>query len=168
MSWRFISTVSMVTQRHKMCTTDWRADWLPATLNCRRVNFHFDHSFSFPSCDQTQFYLPFCSNYSHQRLNSFDPCIALVTRMGRSSVFRDREVTHCDVQLPMEWVCNNAVVETYVDGKPCIGIAGWGKGAGVYLRHAMTLCEMKSLPYKEDVYCVCINTTGTKLFFGTD
>ena len=51
--------------------------------------------------------------------------------------------------------------------EPCIAIAGCGKGAGVYLRHAVTLGEVRSLPYKEDVYCVCINATGTKLLFGT-
>ncbi len=85
-----------------------------------------------------------------------------------------------NVQLPMEVVGFNAftaryadgepciaVAATHVDGEPCIAIAGCGKGAGVYLRHAVTLEEVRSLPYKENVNCVCINTTGTKLFFGT-
>ena len=66
----------------------------------------------------------------------------------------------------MQCVYGNAVTATYVDGEPCIAIAGFGKGAGVYIRHAVTLGEVRSLPYKEDVYCVCINATGTKLFFG--
>jgi hypothetical protein len=54
-----------------------------------------------------------------------------------------------------------------VDGEPCIGIAGCGKGAGVHFRHAVTLGEVRSLPYKEDVYCVSMSATGTKVFFGT-
>ncbi len=74
---------------------------------------------------------------------------------------------HSNVQLPMEKFFRNAVVATYVDGEPCIAVAGWGKGAGIYLRHAVTLCEVRSLPYKENVFCVSINATGTKLFFGT-
>jgi hypothetical protein len=76
-------------------------------------------------------------------------------------------VIHSNVQLPIKIVNRNAVVAMYVDGEPCIAIAGYGKGAGVYLRHAVTLGEVRSLPYREDVYCVCINATGTKLFFGT-
>ncbi len=83
-------------------------------------------------------------------------------------MFLDQEVIHFNVQLPIEYVYRNAVAATYVDGEPCVAIAGWGKGAGVYLRHAATLGEVRSLPYKEDVYCVCINATGTKLFFGTE
>ncbi len=54
-----------------------------------------------------------------------------------------------------------------LDGEPCIAIVGNGEGAGVYIRHAVTLCEVRSLPYKDDVFCVCINAAGTKVFFGT-
>ncbi len=72
-----------------------------------------------------------------------------------------------NVQLLVKHVFDNAVAATYVDGEPCVAVAGYGKGAGVYLRHAVTLGEVRSLPYKEDVYWVCINATGTKLFFGT-
>ncbi len=82
-------------------------------------------------------------------------------------MFRDQEVMHSNVQMPIEALWRNAVAATYIDGEPCIAIAGIGEGAGVYLRHAVTLGEVRSLPYKEDVHCVCINTTGTKLFFGT-
>jgi hypothetical protein len=67
----------------------------------------------------------------------------------------------------MEKVYCNAVAATYMNGEPCMAIAGFDEGAGVYLRHAVTLGEVRSLPYKENVYCVCINATGTKLFFGT-
>ncbi len=80
-------------------------------------------------------------------------------------MFRDQEVVHSNVQLPMEGVAD--IVAMYVDGEPCIAIVGWGRGAGVYIRHAVTLGEVRSLPYKEDVTCVCINFAGTKLFFGT-
>jgi hypothetical protein len=102
--------------------------------------------------------------------NSFDrdAFITAVNRDGLCSVFRDQEVIHSKVQLQMETVYNNAVAATYVDGEPCIAIAGCGKGAGVYLRYAVTLGEVRSLPYKEDVLCVCINAMGTKLFFGTN
>ncbi len=82
-------------------------------------------------------------------------------------MFRYQEVIRSNVQLPMERVYFNGVAATYVDGEPCIAIAGFGKGAGVYLWHAVTLGEVRSLPYKEGVYCVCINAPGTKLFFGT-
>ncbi len=70
-------------------------------------------------------------------------------------------------QLPLEGVYNNAVAAICVGGEPCIAIGSHGKGAGIYIRHAMTLGEVRSLPYKEDVDCVCVNSTGTKLFFGT-
>ncbi len=63
---------------------------------------------------------------------------------------------------------NNAFATTYTDGEPCIVMAVYGQGAGVYIRHAVTMDEMRALPYKEDVYCVCINATGTKVFFGTE
>jgi hypothetical protein len=87
--------------------------------------------------------------------------------MGQCSVFCDQAVIHSSVQLPMHGVFRNAVAATCVDGEPCIAIAGCGKGAGVYLRHAVTLDEVRLLPYKEIVCCLCINATGTKLFFGT-
>ncbi len=82
-------------------------------------------------------------------------------------MLRDQEVIHSNVHLPMKNVDRNAVAATYVDGEPCIAVAGYGQGAGVYLLHAVTLGEVRSLPYKENVYCICINTTRTKLFFGT-
>ncbi len=63
----------------------------------------------------------------------------------------------------MQCVNYNAVAATYVDGEPCIAVAGFGEGAGVYLQHAVTLGEVRSLAYKENVYCVCINAAGTKL-----
>ena len=101
-------------------------------------------------------------------MNRFDRNTFTVTvnRDGQCSVFRDQEVIHSNVQLPMDEVNRNALAATYVDGEPCIAIAGRGKGAGVYLRHAVTLSEVRSLPYKESVWCVCINSNGTKLFFG--
>jgi hypothetical protein len=77
-------------------------------------------------------------------------------------------VIHSNVQLPMASVSVNAVVAMYLDDEPCIAIAGRGEGAGVYIRHAVTLCEMSSLPYHEDVHCLCLNDTGTKIFFGTE
>ncbi len=69
--------------------------------------------------------------------------------------------------LPMERVDRNAIVSMYIDGEPCVAIAAVGKGAGVYFRHAVTLGEVRSLPHKENVQCLCINDSGTKLFFGT-
>ncbi len=115
--------------------------------------------------------LPFCRYYFHNYyIFSFDRSIfiATVNDKGQCSVVRDQEMIHSNVQLPMQWVNVNAVAATYLDGEPCIVIAGWGKGAGVYLRHAVTLGEVKSRPYKEDVTCVCISPTGNKLFFGTE
>jgi hypothetical protein len=91
--------------------------------------------------------------------------VITVSGMGQCAVFRDQEVILSNLKLPMDKVNLDAVVVTYVEGEPWIGVAGYGKGAGVYLRHAVTLGQVRSLPYKEDVYCVCIN--ATKLFFGT-
>ncbi len=114
--------------------------------------------------------LKHCSFYSRHYLTSFarDTFIVTVDKGGRGSVFRDQEVIHSNVQLPIERIYTCAVVATYLDGEPCIAVGGFGEGAGVYLRHAVTLGEVRSLPYKGHVSCVCMNTTGTKLFFGTD
>ncbi len=83
-------------------------------------------------------------------------------------MLRDQQVIHSNVQLSMENVHYNAVATTYLNGEPCIVVAGCGDGAGVYLRHAVTLEEVRSLPYKEGVFCVCVNASGSKLFFGTE
>jgi hypothetical protein len=102
-------------------------------------------------------------------MSSFDRAsfIATVNFKGQYSVFHDHEIIHSNVQLPTENIFFNAVAATYVGGEPWVAIAGFGKGSGVYLRHAVTLGEVRSLPYNESVYCVCFNATGTKLFFGT-
>ncbi len=83
-------------------------------------------------------------------------------------MFRNQVVIHSNVQLPIENVERTAVAATYVDGEPCIAIACRVKKAGVYFWHAVTLGEVRSLPYKEGVWCVCVNATGTKIFFGTE
>ncbi len=114
--------------------------------------------------------LPFCCYCSHYHyLNSFDrdTFITTVNVVGLASVFRDQEVIHSNVQLPMERAFYNSVAATHIDGEMCIAIPGWSKGAGIYIRHAVTLSEVRTLPYKENVYCVFINATRTKLFFGT-
>ncbi len=82
-------------------------------------------------------------------------------------MFRHQEVIHSNVQLPVQWLEPNDVFATYLDGEPCIVVAGWGKGSGVYLRHAVTLSELRSLQYKEFVCCVCVHATG-RVFFGTE
>ncbi len=97
-----------------------------------------------------------------------DTLIVTVNQKGQCSLFRDQEMIHSNVQLPMQNVPRYAVAATYLNDEPCIAIAGYGKGAGVYLLHAVTLGEVRSLPYKEDVWCIFINASGTKLFFGTN
>ncbi len=78
-------------------------------------------------------------------------------------MLRDQEVMHFNVQLPMEKVFDKiAIAALYLDGDPCIVIGGWGKGAGVYILHAVTVETLSSLPYKQCVFCVCIDTTGTQ------
>ncbi len=105
---------------------------------------------------------------SNSELNSFDrdTFITTVNCVGQVSVFRDQEVLHSNFR-PVQCVSQNAIVPTRWDGEPCIVIAGYGEGAGVHLRHAVTLARVRTLPYKEGAYCVCINATGTKVFFGT-
>lgn len=82
-----------------------------------------------------------------------------VNGYGQCSVFRDQEVIHSDTQLPMYRVnLNNAVLAaTYLEGDPCICIAGQGEESGMCLRHAVTLEKVRSIPFKEDVHCVCAN-----------
>ncbi len=99
--------------------------------------------------------------------SGFGIFVTTVNRDGQGSVFRDQEFIHSNVELTMHGVNRNGVAATYIDGEPCFAIAGFGKGDGICLRHYATLCEVRSLPYKEHVYCVCVNATGTKLFFGT-
>jgi hypothetical protein len=107
-------------------------------------------------------------DHVHLFLSSFDLSTFITTiNGGQGSVFRDQEVLHSNVQLPIE-VYRNSVVGMYVDGEPCIAIAGKSSGASVYLLHALTLCEVRSISYKENVWCVCINADWTKLFFGTE
>jgi hypothetical protein len=115
------------------------------------------------------FMLPLCNYFLHY-LNSFafGAFVTTVNEKGLVSVFRDQEVIRSNVQLPMRNVNVFAVAATYMDGEPCMAVAGWGIRAGVSLRHAVTLGEVRLSPYKEDVRCVCINATGTKLFFGTE
>ncbi len=91
--------------------------------------------------------------------------VVIVAANGQCSVLRDQEIIYNNVQLPMEQV--EDAVTTYVDAEPCVIIAAGGKAAGVYLLHAVALIKVRSLPYKEDVNCVCVNTTATKIFFGT-
>jgi hypothetical protein len=107
-------------------------------------------------------------HFSYLFSHSFDrnTFIVVVGGSNEVSVFRDEEVIQFNVQLPMVGLIIQAVATTYVDGEPCIVVAGYGNGAGVYLRHAVTLCEVRSLPTSKDVTCVC-NVIGSKLFFGT-
>ncbi len=107
--------------------------------------------------------------FSHHDRSSFDSStfVDTVNVFGQICVFRDQEEIHSNVQLPMQEVECNAVAAMYLDGEPCIAVAGYFNGAGVYIRHAVTLREVRSLPYKEHVFCVCVHVTGIKLFFGT-
>ena len=103
--------------------------------------------------------------------SSFDPLtfVATVNGRGQGSMFRDQEVIHSNVQLPIQDVTRNAMVGTYVDGEPCIGFVGRYKMVIIgYLLHAVTLREVRSMPCTEDVFCICINATGTKMFLGTE
>ncbi len=60
-----------------------------------------------------------------------------------------------------------AVAAIHFYEEPCIVISSCGKGAGVYLQHAMTLVQLRSLSVLEGVMCICVNALGTKLLFGT-
>jgi hypothetical protein len=104
--------------------------------------------------------------YHFDRFDPADLFVTTVSREGQGSVFHDQEVVHSNVQLPMSGISRNAVVEAYEDGEPCIVVAGHSHVTGIFIRHAITLNEVRSLPYKEAVYCVCISATGTKVFFG--
>jgi hypothetical protein len=125
---------------------------------------HFFLIFGFALLLSYKHVLSYCIIYTHHCIYSFarDAFVTTVNVKGQVSVFRDREVIHSKVQLLMEQV--TGAVGAYVDGEPCIAVAG----DGVYLLHAVTLGQVRSLPYDGDVTCVCINDTGTKLFFGAE
>ena len=84
------------------------------------------------------------------------------------------DIHHGDVlvarqQLVGEWVsCGNVLALGTVDGVPCVVVATCGKGRGVYIHHALSGQLMRSLPFRKDVPCVCINRSGTLVVFGTE
>jgi hypothetical protein len=93
--------------------------------------------------------------------------ITTVASDGRLSVLRDQGAIYYSVQLESGRISlPNAVVPIHVDGEPCIAIAGCDK-AGVFVWQNSPLCEVRSLPYKDKVHCICRNAAGTKLYFGT-
>ena len=64
--------------------------------------------------------------------------------------------------------CGNVLACATVDGVPCVVVATWGEGSGVYIHHALTGQLMRSLPFREDVRCVYIDRSGTLVLFGTE
>ena len=55
-----------------------------------------------------------------------------------------------------------------VDGVPCVLAGTCGVGSGVYIHHALSGKLIRSLPFREDVLCVCIDRSGTLVVFGTE
>jgi hypothetical protein len=93
----------------------------------------------------------------------------IISGDGRASVLRDQEIILHKVKLPMTYVYSNSCVALImIDGEPCAVIGGRGTGSGVYIRRAITLEEVKTLPYEDFVYSVCVNAQGTKVYFGTE
>ncbi len=98
---------------------------------------------------------------------SFDPgtFITTVNVKGKGSVFRDQEVIHYNVQLPMQVVYPDAIISMYLDGEPCILVVGCVEGAGVYFWHAVTLCEVRSLPlFKKTCTVFALTALGLRPF----
>ena len=52
-------------------------------------------------------------------------------------------------------------------GVPCVVVATNRKGGGVYIHHAFSGQLMRSLPFRDDVRCVCVDLNGTRVVFGT-
>ena len=83
------------------------------------------------------------------------------------------EIHHGDVlvtirQLGGQQVARgNVLVSGNVDGVPCVIAATHGEGSGVYVHHAFTGELMRSLPFHERVYSICIDHSGTLVVFGT-
>ena len=84
------------------------------------------------------------------------------------------EIHHGDVlvarqQLAGQWAfCGNVLACGSVDGVPCVVVSTLGEDGGVYIHHAFSGQLMRSLPFREDVRCVCIDRSGTLVAFGTD
>ena len=83
------------------------------------------------------------------------------------------EIHHDDVlvtrqQISGQFVSHgNVLICATVDGVPCVVVATWGEGSGVYIHHALTGQLMRSLPFDDDVYCLCVDRSGLLVVFGT-
>ena len=60
-----------------------------------------------------------------------------------------------------------ALVSGIVDGVPCIIVALIGQSSGVHIHHALNGQLLRSFSCHEDVFCVCIDRSGTWVLFGT-
>ena len=90
-----------------------------------------------------------------------------------ASTYAMLEIHHGDVLVTRQQLvgqgvdCGHVLAFGSVDGIPCVVAATYGEGSGVYIHHALTGELMRSLPFRDDVRCVCIDRSGTKVVFGT-
>ena len=83
------------------------------------------------------------------------------------------EIHHGDVLVTSQQLAGqrvdtgNVLTCGCVDGAPCVVVATCGEGRGVYILHALTGELMRSLPFREGVYGVCIDRSSTLVVFGT-
>ena len=109
----------------------------------------------------------FCSRYD-ACCRSFDEDV-FIASVSDDAVL---EIHHGDhlvtsQQLARYVFTGNALAFGDVDGDPCIVVATRGKGSGVYIHRALTGQLVRSLPFRDDVYSVCIDRSGTLVVFGT-
>ena len=101
--------------------------------------------------------------------SSFSEDVYIVS-VSRNAVL---EIHHGNVRVTRQQLAGqevftgNVLARGTVDSVPCVVAATWGKGSGLYIHHAFTGQLIRSLPFREDVWCVCIDRSGTLVVFGT-
>ena len=107
----------------------------------------------------------FCRSF-HSALD--DVFVTLITRGGKYSVIRGADVVHQGMQLEVTSLgSGNSVASAYIDGQPCLIVAG-SKGCDcVLIFHAISLETVHKLQLGEPIYSVSINHSSNDVFYGS-
>ena len=61
----------------------------------------------------------------------------------------------------------NNLAEVFLDDEPCVAIAMWGVGSGVYIHHIFSGQLKRQLTFRDGAFRVCIDHTGKSVLCGT-